>query len=51
MVNYMLMIAAELENVTNLQPQGGCDDPSFPFLFKVLPLRISLCRLLPILGF
>uniref|UniRef100_A0A2P2K671 Uncharacterized protein MANES_03G046100 n=1 Tax=Rhizophora mucronata TaxID=61149 RepID=A0A2P2K671_RHIMU len=35
MVNYMLMIAAELENVTNLQPQGGCDDPSFPFLFKV----------------
>ncbi|XP_028796071.1 CXXC motif containing zinc binding protein [Neltuma alba] len=35
MVNYMLMIAADLENLTNLEPQGGCDDPNFSYLFKV----------------
>ncbi|XP_021687671.2 uncharacterized protein LOC110670047 isoform X2 [Hevea brasiliensis] len=35
MVNYMLMITADLENITSLQPQGGCDDPSFPYFFKV----------------
>ncbi|KAG2666118.1 hypothetical protein I3760_15G040800 [Carya illinoinensis] len=35
MVNYLLMIAAELENLTNLEPQGGCDDPNFSYLFKV----------------
>ncbi|OAY54070.1 CXXC motif containing zinc binding protein [Manihot esculenta] len=35
MVNYMLMITADLENIANLQPQGGCDDPSFPYFFKV----------------
>jgi hypothetical protein len=29
------MIAAELENLTNLEPQGGCDDPNFSYLFKV----------------
>lgn len=35
MVNYLLMITADLENLTNLQPQGGCDDPDFSYLFKV----------------
>ncbi|XVE53922.1 hypothetical protein DITRI_Ditri03aG0040700 [Diplodiscus trichospermus] len=35
MVNYMLKIAADLENLTNLQPQEGCDDPSFIYLFKL----------------
>ncbi|XP_023886995.1 uncharacterized protein LOC111999107 isoform X2 [Quercus suber] len=35
MVNYLLKITAELENLTNLQPQGGCDDPNFSYLFKV----------------
>ncbi|KAI9118436.1 hypothetical protein K1719_010768 [Acacia pycnantha] len=35
MVNYMLMIAADLENLTNLEPQGGCDDPNFSYLFKI----------------
>ncbi|KAJ9701917.1 hypothetical protein PVL29_003923 [Vitis rotundifolia] len=35
MVNYMLMITGELENLTNLQPQGGCDDPDFTYYFKV----------------
>ncbi|MBA0568266.1 hypothetical protein Golax_003538 [Gossypium laxum] len=40
MVNFMLKISADLENLTNLQPQGGCDDPSFPYLFKV---SLSFC--------
>ncbi|KAL2517830.1 hypothetical protein Adt_14077 [Abeliophyllum distichum] len=35
MVNYMLMISAELENLTDLQPQGGCDDPNFTYYFKL----------------
>ncbi|XP_004498924.1 uncharacterized protein [Cicer arietinum] len=35
MVNYMLMITAELENLTNLQPQAGCDDPNFSYFFKL----------------
>ncbi|KDP34130.1 hypothetical protein JCGZ_07701 [Jatropha curcas] len=35
MVNYMLMITADLENIASLQPQGGCDDPSFSYLFKL----------------
>ncbi|KAL6980071.1 hypothetical protein U1Q18_021721 [Sarracenia purpurea var. burkii] len=35
MVNYMLMITAELENLTNLEPQGGCDDPNFTYFFKL----------------
>uniref|UniRef100_A0A803PFM5 Uncharacterized protein n=1 Tax=Cannabis sativa TaxID=3483 RepID=A0A803PFM5_CANSA len=28
-------ITAELENLTDLQPQGGCDDPNFSYLFKL----------------
>ncbi|CAL0308192.1 unnamed protein product [Lupinus luteus] len=35
MVNFMLMITAKLDNLTNLQPQGGCDDANFSYLFKV----------------
>ncbi|KAL5783366.1 hypothetical protein ACOSP7_008395 [Xanthoceras sorbifolium] len=35
MVNYMLLICADLENLTNLEPQGGCDDPNFSYFFKV----------------
>ncbi|KAK8547382.1 hypothetical protein V6N13_098092 [Hibiscus sabdariffa] len=35
MVKFMLKIAADLENLTNLQPQGGCDDPYFSYLFKL----------------
>ncbi|EXB66900.1 hypothetical protein L484_019538 [Morus notabilis] len=35
MVNYVLQITADLENLTDLQPQGGCDDPNFSFLFKL----------------
>lgn len=31
----MLMISADLENLTNLQPQGGCDDPNFSYFFKL----------------
>ncbi|XP_010910652.1 uncharacterized protein [Elaeis guineensis] len=35
MVFYMLSFTAELENLTNLQPRGGCDDPNYPYYFKV----------------
>ncbi|KAK3024152.1 hypothetical protein RJ639_042836, partial [Escallonia herrerae] len=35
MVNYMLMITAEFDNIKSLQPQGGCDDPSFTYYFKL----------------
>ncbi|KAJ4836970.1 hypothetical protein Tsubulata_025280 [Turnera subulata] len=35
MVNFMLMITADFENIASLQPQGGCDDPNFYYLFKV----------------
>lgn len=35
MVNHLLMISADLENLADLQPQGGCDDPNFTYLFKV----------------
>ncbi|ERN15390.1 hypothetical protein AMTRI_Chr05g68950 [Amborella trichopoda] len=35
MVNLMLEIKGDLENLTNLQPQGGCDDPNFSYYFKV----------------
>lgn len=38
MVNYVLRIAADLENITDLQPHGGCDDPTMPYLFKVSTL-------------
>lgn len=35
MVNYLLMICADLDNLTDLQPQGGCDDSNFTYYFKV----------------
>ncbi|XP_073130388.1 uncharacterized protein [Henckelia pumila] len=35
MVNYMLMISAELENLTGFQPQDGCDDANFTYYFKL----------------
>ncbi|MCL7041325.1 hypothetical protein MKW94_024335 [Papaver nudicaule] len=35
MVNLILMITAELDELTDLQPQGGCDDANFPFYFKI----------------
>lgn len=31
----MLLIKAELDNITDLQPQGGCDDDNFRYYFKV----------------
>ncbi|KAH0747594.1 hypothetical protein MTR67_049528 [Solanum verrucosum] len=35
MVNFMLEIKAELENLTDLRPQGGCDDENFRYHFKL----------------
>ncbi|MCL7042189.1 hypothetical protein MKW94_019789 [Papaver nudicaule] len=35
MVNLILMITAELDKLTDLQPQGGCDDANFPFYVKI----------------
>ncbi|CAI9093621.1 OLC1v1029168C1 [Oldenlandia corymbosa var. corymbosa] len=35
MVNYVLRITAELENLIELQPQGGCDDPKFTYYVKL----------------
>lgn len=52
MVNYLLQITADLENLTDLQPQGGCDDPNFSYLFKVsiiLLQRFSALSVLPML--
>nr|ACN41212.1 unknown [Picea sitchensis] len=34
MVQLKLEIKAELENLANFQPQGGCDDPDFSYYFK-----------------
>ncbi|KAM7258403.1 hypothetical protein ACFE04_014144 [Oxalis oulophora] len=35
MVKYSLLITAELDNIAKLEPQGGCDDPDFSYLFKL----------------
>ncbi|XP_031473519.1 uncharacterized protein LOC116245995 [Nymphaea colorata] len=35
MVNFMLEIKGDLENLTNLQPEGGCNDANFPYYFKL----------------
>ncbi|XP_004251192.2 uncharacterized protein [Solanum lycopersicum] len=40
MVKFMLLIKAELDNITDLQPQGGCDDDNFRYYFK---LKCTLC--------
>lgn len=29
------MISADLDNLTDLQPQAGCDDPNFSYYFKL----------------
>ncbi|CAO2818019.1 unnamed protein product [Amaranthus hypochondriacus] len=35
MVTFKLMITAEVENVSTIQPMGGCSDPSFTYYFKL----------------
>lgn len=32
---FLLSYKADLENLTDLQPQGGCDDPSYGYFLKV----------------
>lgn len=34
-MNFQLQITAELENLTDFKPQGGCDNPDFRFFFKL----------------
>lgn len=36
MVKYALFIGADLRGLSDLQPSGGCDDPHFTYLLKVL---------------
>ncbi|KAL0700510.1 hypothetical protein Bca4012_056632 [Brassica carinata] len=43
MVNSVLKITADLENLTNLQPSGGCDDPNFP-LAAMIPTSLTSSR-------
>ncbi|KQK08352.1 UPF0587 protein GA18326 [Brachypodium distachyon] len=40
MVFFGLFVGAELDGLTNLQPSGGCDDPKYPYYFK---LRCENC--------
>ncbi|KAM0912383.1 hypothetical protein ACQ4PT_012833 [Festuca glaucescens] len=40
MVFFALLVGAELDGLTNLPPSGGCDDPSYPYYFK---LRCESC--------
>ncbi|GJR80631.1 UPF0587 protein [Tanacetum coccineum] len=40
MTTYVLWISARLENLTNFQPNGGVDDESFTYLFKI---RCTCC--------
>uniref|UniRef100_A0A0D9V229 Uncharacterized protein n=1 Tax=Leersia perrieri TaxID=77586 RepID=A0A0D9V229_9ORYZ len=40
MVFYGLYYWAELDNLTDLRPRGGCDDPTYPYYFK---LRCGNC--------
>ncbi|KAG2598485.1 hypothetical protein PVAP13_5KG346400 [Panicum virgatum] len=35
MVYYALLVGAELDGLTNLQPSRGCDDPNFPYQLKL----------------
>ncbi|KAL8521672.1 hypothetical protein ACS0TY_011980 [Phlomoides rotata] len=48
MVNCLLMICADLDNLTDLQPQGGCDDPNFTYYFKVLVICIAVVEFCPL---
>lgn len=42
MVYFELLVGAELDGLTNLQPSRGCDDPNFPYYLKVgIPLLFS----------
>ncbi|KVH91547.1 Protein of unknown function DUF866, eukaryotic, partial [Cynara cardunculus var. scolymus] len=41
MVKFKLCIHAELVNLTNFQPQGGCSDPDFTYYFK---LKCNECQ-------
>lgn len=41
MVYYALYWWADLDNLTNLQPRYGCDDPTYPYYFKVRVLDRS----------
>ncbi|TXG61944.1 hypothetical protein EZV62_013307 [Acer yangbiense] len=43
MVNYLLMICADLENLTNLEPHDGCDDLNFSYLFKSFMVKCGCC--------
>jgi hypothetical protein len=46
MVYYALLVGAELDGLTNLQPRHGCDDPNFPYYLKVrASSRLLPCRL------
>ncbi|KAJ4797189.1 UPF0587 protein [Rhynchospora pubera] len=40
MVYYALEFTAEIDGLTNLQPRGGCDDPTYTYYFK---LRCENC--------
>ncbi|XP_068648738.1 uncharacterized protein [Aristolochia californica] len=35
MVNFLLQIAADLENIASLQPHDGCDDANITYYFKL----------------
>ncbi|XP_071703764.1 uncharacterized protein [Rutidosis leptorrhynchoides] len=34
-MGYYLYVTADLENLTNFQPNGGVDDPNFTYYFKL----------------
>ncbi|KAB2627769.1 hypothetical protein D8674_032564 [Pyrus ussuriensis x Pyrus communis] len=54
MVKFLLQISAELKNLTYLQPQDGCDDPDYSYLFKwcgelsLRETRVSLNETVPL---
>lgn len=53
MVYYALYWWADLDNLTNLQPRYGCDDPTYPYYFKVRcsrPPSSSARSLLPLIS-
>ncbi|KAB2627766.1 hypothetical protein D8674_032561 [Pyrus ussuriensis x Pyrus communis] len=51
MVKFLLQICAELKNLTYLQPQDGCDDPDYSYLFKCkLCERVGMILMHPGLG-
>jgi hypothetical protein len=50
MVFFALLVGAELDGLTNLQPRGGCDDPSYPYYFKVLFAESAVSLISPSLS-